>query len=263
MTEARNIIPLFSTASSRKEGGIFTVEKAGEKLKQKKTRGPVSLCDLAKEENLKRLHLVSSNWIDFMSAHKNLKEIGCDLHFGLKLVICDDMNDKSEASFKTESKVIIWLAGDGDTDYERLINIFTRAANEGFYYVPRLDWKTLCEMWRDNLLLSLPFYSSFLAKNTLTFSSIAPTLPVTPLVLREVGQQIPFDFLLESTIEKYAKATSAQIQDVKTIYYKEREDAKPWQVWREILERTTHAKPNMEHCCSREFSWASFKEMMQ
>ncbi len=255
-----DVIPLFYTSSSLKNGGIFTVEKAGASKKAGKTRAPVSLCDLAKEHNLKQLHLVATNWVDFMTAQKNLKEVGCDLVFGLKLVICENMTDKSEASFKSESSVVIWMAGDGSDDYRALINIFSVAANDGFYYVPRLDWKTLRAMWHKDLILSLPFYSSFLARNTLTFSTIVPQFPegVKPLILKEMGQEVATDGMLNRAIARYVEANQSEVQPVKSIYYKNRKDSKQWQIWRCILGRNTFDKPQDGHTSS-EFSWESFQ----
>jgi DNA polymerase-3 subunit alpha len=255
------VIPLFSTSSSLKDGGIFTIEKAGAAAEAGRVRGPVSLCDLAKEEGLKKLHIVASNFADFMMGYKNLAKVGCDMAFGLKLVICEDIATKDEASFKSESKVILFMKN--DKAYHALINLYTKAAIDGFYYVPRLDWKTLKYMWSDDLILALPFYSSFLAKNTMTFATIAPELPVKPLLLREVGQEMPFDDILGESVDRYAAASGAEIQAVKSIYYKRREDAKAWQVWRCILNRTVFDNPGMEHLCSREFCWQSFKELPQ
>ncbi len=255
------IVPLFSTAASRRQGGSFTVEKAGDKAKMGRKRGPVSLCDLAKAEGLKRMWLVESSFVNFMSAAKNLAEVGCALHFGLKLTVCADAADKTEASFKTESKVVVWMAGDGSTDYVRLCQLFTKA-NEGFYYVPRVDWKTLCAMWGDDLLLTLPFYSSFLARNTLTFSSIVPEMPCQPLLLREVKQGHPHDGLINAAIDRYVEATKAPVRDVKSVYYPTRKLAGAFLCWRAALERnSTFSAPNMDQMCSREFSWEAYREL--
>lgn len=252
------IIPLFSSSASLKQGGIFTVEKAGSAAKAGKKRGPVSLCDLAKQESLKKLHLVESNMVNFMSGYKNLKEVGCDLVFGLKVVVCEDVANKSETSFKTESKVIIFLKN--SAGYKNLIGLYSKAAQDGFYYVPRLDWKTICANWSDDLIIALPFYSSFLAVNTLTFSSIVPTLPAKPVLLSEMNKKLPFDGLLGDSVVRYAAANSAVLQPCHSIYYKNREDSKKWMIWSTILRRTTYDKPNMDFCCSREFCWQAFKE---
>jgi DNA polymerase III alpha subunit len=254
-----DVIPLFHTSASRTQGGIFTIEKAGAAKESGRVRGPVSLCDLAKDEGLKKLTIVASNFADFMMGFKNLGKVGCDMAFGLKIVVCDDIAAKDEPSIKSESKVVLFMKS--DKAYHALINLYTKAATDGFYYVPRLDWKTLRYMWSDELILGLPFYSSFLAKNTLTFAAITPDLPVKPVLLREVGQEMPFDDLLNGAVDQYATASGAEVQPVKSIYYKRREDAKAWQVWRAILGRATYDSPQMEHCCSREFSYESFREL--
>ncbi len=254
------VIPLFSTSASLREGGIFTIEKAGTSAKAGLTRGPISLCDLAKAESLTRLHLVESNMVSFMMGHKNLKSVGCDVAYGLKVVVCEDMLDKSELSFKTESKVVIFLRN--SAGYRDLIQLYTKAATDGFYYIPRLDWKTLKQRWSDNLLLALPFYSSFLARNTMTFSAIAPDLPTQPIVLQEVGQQMPYDDLLTGVVTRYATSLGVVPQRCKSIYYKDRKDAKQWLVWRAILTRTTWDKPP-DGVTSREFCYQSWKELSQ
>ncbi len=257
--EVNNIIPLFSTSASTKQGGIFTLEKPNSNVTRK--FAPISLVNLAKEEKLKEITLVESNFINFMVAHKNLSEIDCQFKFGLKLVVCEDINNKSEDSFKTESKVVVFLKS--DKGYKNLIKIFTKAATDGFYYIPRIDWKNLKELFSENLILALPYYSSFLARNTLTFSSIAPDLPTAPIILKEINQEIPFDYILDEVIDKYSKSNNYKIENVKSIYYKNRIDAKKFLIWRCILERKIWDKPNMDSMCSREFSWEAYKELIK
>lgn len=264
MSATSPIIPLFSTSASLKQGSIFTVEKAGTMEKAGRTKAPISLCDLAKAEGLSRLHLVESNFVSFMTAYKNLKEVGCDLSFGLKLVVCADMADKSDASTKTESKIVVFMR-DGSA-YKPLIQLYSRAATEGFYYVPRIDWRTLCALWHPSLLLALPFYSSFLAQNTTTFSSIVPQLPQAEhLVFREVGQDLPMDPLIAAAVDTYLKETpGATEQRVKSVYCATRAHCKPFMVWKCILNRhrgSTWDKPNLDQFTSREFCWQGFKEL--
>lgn len=253
------VTPLFSSSTSLKEGGIFTLEKAGDKEKTKRKRGPVSLCDLAKEEKLAQVTLVESNLVNFMNAAKNLPEVGAQFRFGLKAIVCEDMTQKTEESLKTESKVVLFMRN--SAAYKPLIKLFTRSSTEGFYYAPRLDWKALKSGWSDDLILALPFYSSFLAKNTLTFASLAPELPSKPLLLREMRQELPFDDLLDMALSRFATANDCEIEPVKSIYYRNRVDSKQWQVWRAILGRNSWDKPGADHCASREFSWEAFKEL--
>jgi len=255
-----DVIPIFSTAASLKQGGIFTVEKAGSLAKSGHKRGPVSLCDLAKEEGFKRLYLVDDRMVNMPTAFKNLKDVGCDLIFGLKLVVCERMADKNEASLKTESKVIVWMAGDGGEDYRALIKLATVAAQEGFYYVPRIDWDGLNRLWHKDFLLALPFYSSFLAQNTLTFATIVPRLPAVPICLREIGQEVATDQLINPAIDGYLAANPGTEQRVKSIYYARREDAKRFQLWRAALGRKSWDKPN-DSMTSREFCLTAWKEL--
>jgi DNA polymerase III alpha subunit len=258
----KDILPLFYSSSSLKEGGIFTFDKAGAAAKSGKDYGSVSLCDLAKSEGLTQLHFVASKFADFMTAQKNLKDVGCQMVFGLKLAVCDKMEDKSEASLKNQSNVIIWMAGDGSTDYEGIINIYSLAAQDGFYYVPRIDWKRLCDLWQRDFLLSLPFYSSFIAKNTLNMGSIVPSLPVAPIILREVGNLMPFDGLINGAISRYTERNPCPAQDVKSIYYKDRKDSRQFQILRCILDHKTFDKPN-DGMCSEEFCWEAYKEAVK
>lgn len=250
-----NVVPLFSTSASRKGGGIFTIDKAGSAAESKKFKGPINLVDLAKEEDLKQITLVESNFVNFMVAQKYFDKIGCQFRYGLKIVVCEDMAQKDENSIKNESKVIIFLKD--DAGYKKLCKIFTNASNEGFYYVPRISWSYLNDNLDDNLILALPFYSSFIAKNLLTFSSIIPIVN-NPLVLREVGQDLPFDNLINKAIDNYG----GQIQNVKTIYYKNRKDSKQFLIYRAILERETWDAPNIDHMSSKEFSWESYKNLI-
>lgn len=256
------VTPLFSSSASLKEGGVFTLEKASDIEKAKRRYGPVSLCVLAKEEKLAQVTLVESNFVNFMNAAKNLPEVGAQFRFGLKVTVCDDMMQKTEESLKTESKVVLFMRN--SAAYKPLIKLFTRSSTEGFYYAPRLDWKALKAGWSDDLILALPFYSSFLAKNTLTFASIVPALPAQPLLLREVAQELPFDGLLDEAVERYRAQSGCEVEQVKSIYYRRRDDSKKWQVWRAILNRgASWDKPQMDHCASREFSWEAFKEIAQ
>lgn len=264
MTDNSDIVPLFSSGASLKQGAIFTAEKPGAAAKAGRKHGPKSLCDLAKEEGLTQMHVVDDRFANYFALNKGMKEIKCQLCFGLKLLVCDSITDKSEASLKNESNVVIWMNGDGSEDYRALINLYTIAATEGFYYVPRIDWKTLKANWHKDLILSLPFYSSFLAKNALSFASIVPDLPAGPFwVFREVDQRLPFDELLDDAVDRYVAGTpGAEVHRVKSVYYQYRRQAKAHLIWRCILGRTTYDKPNMDHHSSREFSLEAFKDLM-
>lgn len=259
-----DIVPLFATGASLRQGGLFTAEKPGAAKKAGRKHGPLSLCDLAKAEGLKQVHVVDDRFANYFSLHRGLKEVGTTLNFGLKLTVCDDMAVKDEASLKNESKVVVWMNGDGSADYEAAINLYSLAATEGFYYEPRIDWKTLRANWHADLVLSLPFYSSFLARNLMSFASIVPELPPGPLlVLQEVDQRMPYDEILDEAVQRYVAATpGAILQPVKSVYYVTRQQARAQLTWQCILDRATWDKPKPEGFTSREFSWEAYKELV-
>ncbi len=86
-----------------------------------------------------------------------------------------------------------------------------------------------------------------------------PDLPARPIVTVE-SNELPFDPLLQQAAARYATVNGIAPQVTKSIYYRDRKDAKGWQIWRAILDRASWDKPNMDGCCSREFSWEAFKE---
>lgn len=176
--------------------------------------------------------------------------------FGLKLCVCADMNDKSDESLKTESNVIIFVKG--TAGYSDLIRISNRAWTDGFYYKGRADWKLLKTFWTDNLALSLPFFSSFIARNTMTFANIVPDFPVRPTLFREVDSGLPFAPILDRAVDKFAREQGLEAQPVKSIYYAGPEDYDAYTTFRAIHMRGEFARPNVDHMCSDRFSWQDY-----
>ena len=84
---------------------------------------------------------------------------------------------------------------------------------------------------------------------------------VKPLLLREIGQELATDQLIEPVVARYAETQGLEVQPVKSIYYKKRDDAKQFQVLRCVLERKTWDKPN-DSMVSREFSWEAYQEIL-
>ena len=256
------LTPIFSTSASLKQGGIFTLEKPDPNSTLK--NGPISLVSLAKEEKLKEIVLIESNFVNFMNASKRFGETGVQFKYGIKLVVCENMEDKSDKSFENESKVIVLLKDDSDIlAYQSFIHIFTKAATDGFYYIPRIDWKNLKSLWHNGLMLALPFYSSFLYKNTLTFSSIVPDFPDKPLLFKEIGQNLPFDSILNKVVDDYANFNKYEVENVKSIYYKNRKDCRQFMINRCILDHNTWDEPHQEYMTSNDFSYESYKELIK
>ena len=99
------------------------------------------------------------------------RDISIKIYFFLKRSIFKiyqftniDINFKDKSSDYLESKCILFCKN--KAGYERLLDISSTASTEGFYYVPRIDYKSLDKFWDDkDLLYAVPFYDSFIHKN--------------------------------------------------------------------------------------------------
>ena len=224
--------------------------------------GPLSVFDIAQEGGLKEVVLVEDRIDGFITAYKNATKLGLKLCYGLKMTVCQDIEQKDESSFHTESKAIIFITN--TSGYSDLIRIHNRASNEGFYYRPRTDWGIMKTMWTPNLLLALPFFSSFIARNTLSMSRIVPDLPVSPSVFIEQGSEIPFAPLIEKAIEKFCHhGRCNEWVDTKSVYYHDRASFKAYQIMRCHQKRSKWDKPNLDHLASDAFCWESYHELIK
>ena len=138
------VVPLFKSHYSLGKS-ILTLK--GEDLGE---NYPKSVFSLANEGNLEEVPLAEDNMSGFLEAYTNSKELKVKLIFGLRMTICQDMNEKSEEELSRSSKVIIFAKNsDG---YKKLIKIYSDAARIGFYYVPRIDYSYLSQNWDEKSL---------------------------------------------------------------------------------------------------------------
>ncbi len=253
-TTSKEIIPCFTSEYSIAES-ILTLAEAG----KTEPGNPVSICDIAQVHGLKQVVLVESRIDGFIQAYRNLSKIGVQLIYGIKICVCADMDDKSEESLKTESNIIIFIKN--SAGYSDLVRLYNRAWTQGLHHKGRIDWKTLHEFWTTNLSLALPFFSSFLQRNTLTLSNIVPDFPAQPTLLREVDSGLPFAPILDTVIDKFAAKQTLDIQPVKSIYYAEPARFEVYQVYRALNNHSELARPNVDHLCSNRFSFQAWKEL--
>jgi DNA polymerase III alpha subunit len=252
-----DIIPCFSSHYSLAKSILTLDERPAPKPdKPRSVNGPRSIIDLAFEAALSEVFLVESKIDGFLEAYKNLSKVKIPLRFGVKMVVCADHADKSDTSLKTESKVIIFIRN--NAGYNDLIKLYNRAWTDNFYYVGRTSWAQLKEFWTPNLLLALPFFSSFAAKNSLTFQTIIPDFPIPPVIFREVHSGLPFEPLIHTALDNFNADKKLKEQRVKTIYYANRSSFKAYCVFRAIHNRTTFSRPEVEHLASDRFSFEDY-----
>lgn len=249
----KNITPLF-TSHYTFGRSTLTLEKP-EEINDNK---PISILSLAKKYELDKVFLAESNFSGFVEAYKNFKDNKIQLIFGLKLVICSDMTDKSEASFKSESKVVIWMKN--SEAYKDLIKIYSKAATDGFYYIPRLDWKTLNGMWTTNLSLSIPSYSSFLHQNLLKNGECVPDINKLEPNIFYSRMDLPFDELIMNCHIDYAKNNKLEINQCHPIYFYSHKQFNSYLTFRCIHNRGQLSMPKLDHFSSNNFCFEKYLE---
>ncbi len=244
-------IPVFSSHYSIGRSTL-TLEKAGEI----KENTPVSICSIAKIHKIDKLFLIDSSFSGFQEAYRNLTEIGVQLIYGIKLHICDDVNDKSDKGAVNDSK--IYLIAKNKDGYKELIKIYSEAATNGFYYYPRLDWGQLNKI-SENIDVWIPFYDGFVHCNLLSYGvSIIPQFKnVKPRFCIE-NHDLPFDDIIEGGVKKYCDETGLEMIKTHQIYYYKTVDALIMQTMRCINNRSTLNKPNLSHFSSNKFSFESY-----
>ncbi len=246
-------VPLFKSHYSLGKS-ILTLAKAG----SSDTDEPSSIIDIAKKLELDKIYLVDDSISGFLEAYKSCEDAKLDLRFGLRLTVCDDIDNKTAESRDKEHKIIVFVR---DTEgYKNLIKISTIASTRGFYYYPRIDCKNLKELWNeDNVTMCIPFYDSYIFKNNLTYSICVPDFSFCKPFYFMEDNNLPFDGILKSKIEESVSDKSLIVKS-QSVYYENKEDFLAYLTFRCISERTTLNKPNLDHCSSNEFCAESFKE---
>lgn len=219
-----------------------------------------SILSIVKDNAIESPFLIEDNLSSFLELYYNSKERGIDVNFGVRITFCADISDKSESSIKTESKYIIFLKkSDG---YESLSRIFSTAASKGFYYVPRMDFKTLRELWHDSLDIGVPFYDSYLFNNHLKMNNcLPPDFWSCPTFFWE-NNSLPFDEVYRKKLVSHVEKNYQECELIRmqSIFYNKKEDFLAYLAMRCIGKKSTLQKPNLDHMCSDEFCTESFLE---
>jgi len=246
------MIPLFKSHYSLGRS-ILTLED-----KSEVDDYPDSIIQIAKENKLKELFLVEDNMSSFLEAYTNTRNNNIKLNYGLRITITESIEDKSEESRSKNSKVIIFFKN--NEGYSLLTKLYSKASKEGFYYEPRLDYKTLAENWSDDLLLCIPFYDSFIYNNTLKNFICVPNFSFTKPIVFIENNDLPFDVIVKNKMFNFIKENNLEVFMVKSVYYKNKKDFKSYLTFRCINNRTTLNKPEIEHMSSDSFSFEEWKK---
>jgi len=243
-----NVLPLFKSH--------FSIGKSILTLENEETTSednPDSIIAIAKENNLSEIFLAEDSMSGFLQAASNCKLHKIKLNFGIRLTVCTNTHDKTTESLSSNCKFLIFCKN--YAGYKALIKIYSFAAKEGFYYEPRIDYVNLKKMWSDNLILGVPFYDSYIYNNLFYSEGIIPDIFTKAFYFQEDN-----DHPLDKHITKAVLKTGEEIIKSKSIYYKNKSDFPAYLSFRAINERSSLAEPRLDHMCSDEFCFESWKK---
>lgn len=253
------MIPLFKSHYSILKS-ILTLEDPS---KDKDKDLPDSIIDIALDNKLQQITLVEDTMASFLPANITCRQNGIKLIFGYRVSFVSDSSDKTDKSFETSHKNIIFPKN--KNGYQTLIKLATLAAFDNFYKEPRLSYGDLFKYWNDDLILAVPFYDSFVHKNLLHGSLCVPDFRnIRPVFFIEENS-LPFDYLIQDGILNFINGQGYPTQLSKSIYYKDRKDFEAYLTLKCLNRKVfgtgrTLDNPNFEHMSSREFSFESYLE---
>lgn len=248
-------LPLFKSHYSLGRS-ILTLDAPFDKNKNPNKN---SIFYLLQKHNQNTLTLVDDNVSGLLEASKNAADNKIKLIFGLRINITDDITIKNDNSYQKEAKYIIFAKS--IEGYKDLIKIWSFAANDGFYYHPIIDFKNLKNFWTKNLILSVPFYDSFLHLNMLEGRMHVPDFNFTKPTFFIEDNTIPFDDILKDKVNEYCKNGEYQTLDTQSIFYYEPKDFKAYLTFRCIhargaAKKSTCERPELNHMCSDTFNFS-------
>lgn len=219
--------------------------------------GADSIFCILKENNLKHLILVEDSLIGFFEAYKRSKEFGIQLIFGLRLSMRNSNLPEDENS---EHKVIIFAKNDGGC--KKLNKIYSKAFCD---YDGFLDYSALKDLWNDEeLKLAIPFYDSFIYVNNFSFANAIPDFSFAKPTFFIEDNNLAIDQFIKIKILDFIKDSAYETELVKSIYYKNNQDVKAFMAYKIICNRSfgkdrSLEKPELNHFCSDQFSFESWK----
>lgn len=246
------VLPIFKTHHSISKS-LFTLDKAKDNIDMEST---ISLFTLAKLNNMKILRIAEDNLSSFYEAYTSSLNYNIQLVYGLNVNIVNDLNIEDESI----STITIWLKN--SAAYQDILSINRFINNEGYKHpYARIDWKNLNQLMTRNLLITIPFYSSFLARNLMKWNvNCLPLIEDFNPIFLINNQDLPFDKVLEKEVKKYCQLNYYDFLNSHLTYYYADEHAESLQVLRCINKRSSFEKPELSHFSSNQFSFTNFIE---
>lgn len=211
---------------------------------------PKQVLKLAQEEKLDTLTVVEDSFYGFREFNKITQEAKQKFVFGLRLpVVGESLEEKP-------SKLIFFAKNNEGVKEAKNLYTKTYTSEKGLLIFSAIKDQL------ENILVAVPFYDSYVYNNTFHFGMSVIDLDGVDHIFLEEDNQHPFDF----QIKKVLRDMGVKTELAKSIYYENREDFEPFQMFKALCNRSqgktpTFGNPNLEHFCSSEFCWESWKEI--
>ena len=210
------------------------------------------ILNIAQLNSLERVVMVEDSFYGLRVFNQLFQENNVSLVFGIRLSVLNDEMVENERSSKL---------------------VFFARNNEGLKTIKRL-YSDASLNDRNSLILShysvedfkdvkvaVPFYDSYIYNNLFHFGlSHLGLKGLDPIFFIEDNNH-PFDFQIRSVIEGLDVGTKM----VKTILHHNKDDFEAFQMYKASCSRSqgrapTFQNPNLDHFCSDEFCWESYKD---
>lgn len=240
------MIPLFKTNYSIGKS-ILTVKQG------KKEDGPDGVFGIAKEHGMDKVVFVEDSLIGFLEIFNHSKKEDIDFVFGLRLN-CSVSNNE-----ECRHKIVVFSKNNNGCKLLNQIYSESYCNNNGI-----LPFTKLRELWdEDCLKLAIPFYDSFLCNNVLSFHSCVLDFDFTNPTFFIERNELPFDHLIEKKVREYCGNYNYDMQDAKSIYYKNKEDFDAYLTYKIVCNRLPGRQrslqvPGFSHMGSNEFCFESY-----
>lgn len=208
--------------------------------------------NIAQLNSLERVVMVEDSFYGFRVFNKLFQENDIPLVFGLRLSVVNDDIIQDERP----SKLVFFAKNnDGLKTIKRLYSDASLNDNNSLVlsHYSGKDFK--------DIRVAVPFYDSYIYNNLFHFGLSHLGLKGLDPVFFIEDNNHPFDFQIRSVIE----SLDVQTKMVKTILHHNKDDFEAFQMYKASCSRSqgrapTFQNPNLDHFCSDDFCWESYKD---
>jgi DNA polymerase III alpha subunit len=247
---SEKITPLWKSHYSLGKS-ILTLEDESEK------DGPDSIFQIVNDNEIDDLYLVEDSMSGFLVALEGAEKFKLNLRFGLRMN-CVNEHGAEEADKSWHKIILFALNTDG---CHKLIKI---SSDVNTKFGGKASYPYLKSEWSKDIQMVVPYYDSFLMRNLMSFSNCVPDFSFCEPIFIKESNGLPFEPFYNEKLKAYDKYESMA---AKSIYYKDRADFNYWQTFkcmqRKAWGNVSLNKPEQPHCCSSEFCFESYLDVIK